>query len=58
VDLIMDNDKAEFVFDVDPFGASLPGIRGGLPSAGEPQDADGEPLSVRAAVLRALSVGS
>lgn len=58
VDLIMDNDKAEFVFDVDPFGASLPGIRGGLPSAGEPQDADGEPLSVRAAVLRALSAGS
>ena len=50
VDLIMDNEKSEFVFDVDPFGASLPGLVAGLADAG------GEPGPVRAAVLRSLSV--
>jgi hypothetical protein len=48
VDLCVDNAKAEYVFDVDPFGAELPGavgVRGAL----------GEGLSVRAAALRALS---
>jgi hypothetical protein len=50
VDLIMDNEKSEFVFDVDPFGASLPGLVAG------PADAGGESGPVRAAVLRSLSV--
>ncbi|MEY9931954.1 hypothetical protein ABH926_006603 [Catenulispora sp. GP43] len=49
VDLILDNEKSEYVFDVDPFGASLPGLVGGLPGA------EGEPVSVRGAVLRSLS---
>ena len=61
VDLIMDNDAAEYVFDVDPFGAYLPGLVGGLPSAGaagHDAEAEAEPLSVRAAVLRSLSADS
>jgi hypothetical protein len=52
VDLIMDNDSSEYVLDVDPFGASLPGLVGAMPNAAR------EPVSVRAAVLRSLSVGS
>ncbi|MEZ0114597.1 hypothetical protein ABH920_008632 [Catenulispora sp. EB89] len=52
VDLIMDNGDLEYVFDVDPFGASLPGLLGAMPNASR------EPVSVRAAVLRSLSVGS
>jgi hypothetical protein len=48
VDLIVDNHDAEYVFDLDPFGADLPG-RVGLP------DTAGAGLSVRAALLRALS---
>ncbi|NUR58615.1 MAG: hypothetical protein HOV87_07990 [Catenulispora sp.] len=48
VDLIVDNGDTEYVFDVDPFGADLPGLVG-LP------DTVGAGLSVRAAVLRALS---
>lgn len=51
VDLIVDNHDAEYVFDVDPFGADLPGLLG-LP------DTVGAGLSVQAAVLRALSAGS
>lgn len=52
VDLIMDNNSSEYVLDVDPFGASLPGLLGALPNTAR------EPVSVRAAVLRSLSVGS
>lgn len=48
VDLIADNHQAEYVFDVDPFGADLPGLVGGPGTAGAG-------LSVRAAVLQALS---
>ncbi|NUP49348.1 MAG: hypothetical protein HOW97_18875 [Catenulispora sp.] len=51
VDLIVDNREAEYVFDVDPFGADLPGLLG-LP------DTVGAGLSVRAGVLRALSAES
>jgi hypothetical protein len=52
VDLSLDNESAEYVFDVDPFGAFLPGLVGGLPNAA------GKPATVRAAVLRSLSAGS
>ncbi|MEY9860325.1 hypothetical protein ABH935_005962 [Catenulispora sp. GAS73] len=52
VDLIMDNSDSQYVLDVDPFGASLPGLLGAPPNASR------EPISVRAAVLRSLSVGS
>jgi hypothetical protein len=57
VDLIMDNEESEYVFDVDPFGASLPGLVVGLADAqGEPESVR-EPAreSVRASVLRSLS---
>jgi hypothetical protein len=52
VDLCMDNEKSEYVFDVDPFGAFLPGLTASMPNAAR------EPVSVRAAVLRSLSAGS
>lgn len=52
VDLIMDNEKSEYVLDVDPFGAFLPGL------VGAPPNLVREPMSVRAAVLRSLSAGS
>lgn len=48
VDLILDNFEAEYVFDVVPFGASLPGL------VGRPGTI-GEGLSVQATVLRSLS---
>ncbi|GAA1969391.1 hypothetical protein [Catenulispora subtropica] len=51
VDLCLDNAAAEYVFDVDPFGADLPGALGMKNTVG-----DGVP--VRAAVLRALSAAS
>ncbi|MFL6113551.1 MAG: hypothetical protein ACJ786_19635 [Catenulispora sp.] len=47
VDVALDNFEAEYVFDVDPFGAQLPGLMGRPGTIG-----DG--LSVRAAVLRSL----
>lgn len=67
VDLTMDNHSAEYVFDVDPFGAFLPGLVGGMPNPGGESDTSGEqrhageknaadePISVRGAVLRSLS---
>ncbi len=48
VDVILDNFEAEYVFDVNPFGAHLPGL------VGDPGTI-GEGVSVRAAVLRSLS---
>jgi hypothetical protein len=51
VDLSVDNFESEYVVDIDPFGAHLPGL------AGRP-DTGGEGRSVRAAVLRSLSTGS
>ncbi|GAA2029100.1 hypothetical protein GCM10009839_30590 [Catenulispora yoronensis] len=51
VDLIVDNSEKEFVFDVDPFGADLPGRRGEAGTLGEG-------LPVHGAVLRALSASS
>ncbi|WP_194907307.1 hypothetical protein [Catenulispora rubra] len=52
VDLIMDNDSSEYVLDVDPFGASLPGRVAAVPNGGPGR------VSVGVAVLRSLSVGS
>ena len=52
VDLCMDNEKSEYVFDVDPFGAHLPGLTASMPNAAR------ERSGVRAAVLRSLSAGS
>lgn len=52
VDLSMDNESSEYVFDVDPFGAHLPGLVASMPNTVR------EPVSVRAAVLRSLSAGS
>lgn len=51
VDLALDNHESEFVFDVDPFGAFLPGLVSGLPNTTD----DRGSLSVRGAVLRSLS---
>jgi hypothetical protein len=51
VDLNMDSFHAEFVFDIDPFGAYLPGL------VGRPETV-GAGVSVRAAVLRSLRAGS
>lgn len=51
VDVILDNEK-EFVFDVDPFGAALPGLVSVLPQVAR------EPISVRAQLLRSLSACS
>lgn len=52
VDVILDNSDSEYVFDVNPFGAYLPGLL-------ETRDAElvvtGENVSVKAAVLRSLS---
>lgn len=52
VDLILDNHESEYVLDVDPFGAFLPGL------VGAPPNVVREPMSVRTAVLRSLSAGS
>jgi hypothetical protein len=51
VDLSMDNESSEYVFDIDPFGAHLPGLVGS-------SDTVGAGMSVRAAVLRSLATGS
>jgi len=52
VELVMDNHTSEYVFDVNPFGAYLPGL------IGAPPNAEREHMTVRDAVLRSLSAGS
>lgn len=52
VDLIMDNHTSEYVADVNPFGAHLPGL------IVAPPNVEREYMTVRDAVLRSLSAGS
>ena len=52
VDLTVDNDASEYVADVNPFGAHLPGL------VLAPPNVEREHMTVRAAVLRALSADS
>lgn len=52
VDLIMDNHTSEYVSDVNPFGAHLPGL------LVAPPNVEREYMTVREAVLRSLSAGS
>jgi hypothetical protein len=52
VDLIMDNDTSEYVADVNPFGAYLPGL------IVAPPNVEREHMTVRDAVLRSLSADS
>ena len=52
VDLIMDNHTSEYVGDVNPFGAHVPGL------VVAPPNLERERMTVRDAVLRSLSAGS